>query len=310
MERSKVPLRNGRLGILSSVNSDIPSVKLPSSLLKSIQSEADNLVSPLQRQLKIINPDDLDDNATKIASIIKERKKSIQSMKTVKAKTISKRDKDVDEHEPEINELERYRILNAMTEMKKHHPHINIPTNVQDVRLVRQIYEGTKEQVQISNKLMIMRLSILGFFVVSAYLGNKFIGSHMKNLIFVETILWPIYDKILLEIEDDPLTFPAIKVNMSPMTKLMVIMFGSTILFALLGSFTNENTIEGIFSMLGKSVSNAQIDTNDVIPNVVSGALNKFGLGEIIGMVMGNNKPKGNEDMKELDSNMSDISEL
>lgn len=304
MERNKnqSPRNNMRLGILSSINSDIPKPKLSDSVLRSITSEADELVSPLQKRLRSVNPNDLEDSASKIASIVKKKREASGKKESIRESKLRHRD-----YEPEINETERYRILNAMAELKKANPHINIPNNVQDVRILREIYEGTREQLQISNKLMIMRLGILGFFVVSQYLGKKFIGNHMENLVAIETILWPIYDKILLEIEDDPLTFPTIKVNMSPMTKLMVIMLGSTIIFALLGSLTNEKTIEGIFSMLGNSVSNAKVDTNEIIPNIISGGLNKLGLGNIFTLMTGK-KPTGEEEMKNLDSVMSDIS--
>lgn len=303
---------NLRLGMISEINSDVPIPNLDKKILRSIKSEADDLtsiianksqiksssiVSPLRNKLNSIDPNDLEESSNRISSIIKSKRDKIRDKSIHNIKS----DKN---YEPEINETERYRLLDKMGKLKEKHANINIPTNVQDVRIIREIYENKKEQVEVSNSLFIMRIGILGFFVISSLLGKKFIGEYMQNLIYIETILWPIYDKILLEIEDDPMTFPAIKLNISPMTKLMLVMVGSTAIYALIGSFVKQETIEGIFTTFGTSVSDAKVDTQEIIPNILATAANKFG---ILGMLTGR-KPNGNEEMPDTESMTSDIS--
>lgn len=310
--KDEIKKSNLRLGMISEINSDLPIPNLDRKTLRSIKSEADDLtsrivnkssvkshtknssiVSPLRNKLNSVDPDDLEESASRISSIIKSKRDKIKNKS------------DKQQYEPEINETERYRLLNNMGKLKEKHTHINVPTNVQDVRLIREIYENTKEQVEVSNSLLIMRLGILGFFVISSWLGKKFVGDYMQNLIYIETILWPIYDKILLEIEDDPMTFPTIKINMSPMTKLMLVMLGSTTIYALLGAFVKQETIEGIFTTFGTSVSDPKVvNTQEIIPNILATAANKFGL---LGLLTGK-KPSGNEEMPDTESILSEIS--
>lgn len=283
-------------------NSDNPKPSVDSKTLKSLSDQVDTIISDTQASRKngFVSP------RRKLPNIDFNSLKSSQSeaiMKNIKSKTMKTEPKTViinnREREPEKDEIEKNRIITEMGRMKQHHPFINIPENVDDIGVLRQIYENTKEQTHTNNNIFFLRVMMVGIFAILSWSGKVIIGDYMQGLLNIEATLMPFYERIYAEMECDPISFPTIRMKISPMTKLIALVIISTVLYAILGAMMQSEQIKTIFNNLGGFLADGvkSGDLKTICRDLIGQCADRFGLTDILFNT--GPKPTGQNEMED-----------